>query len=88
MFYLKQQKSENKSGAQECRGSIYNYRHQWALNPDEKGGAGHLRAVSYVTLTAVFLITPIRTVTEAVAAETSDDAVDAVGTREKCRGAL
>lgn len=68
MFYLKQQRSENKSGAQECR--------------------GHLRAVSYVTLTAVFLIAPIRTVTEAVAAEASDDAVDAVGTREECRGAL
>lgn len=39
-------------------------------------------------LTAVFLIAPVRTVAEAVAAETSDDAVDAVSTGEECRGTL
>lgn len=39
-------------------------------------------------LTAVFLITPIRTVAEAVAAEASDDAVNAVGTGEEGRSTL
>lgn len=41
-----------------------------------------------VRLTAVLLVTPVRTVTEAVAAEASDDAVDAISTGEECRGAL
>lgn len=43
---------------------------------------------SYVILTAVFLITSVRTVAETVAAETSDDAVDTVSTGEECRGTL
>lgn len=41
-----------------------------------------------MTLTAVLLVTPIRAVAEAVTAETSDDAVDTIGTGEECRGAL
>lgn len=44
--------------------------------------------VSCVILTAVFLIASVRTVAEAVAAETSDDAVDAVSTGEERRGTL
>lgn len=43
---------------------------------------------SHVTLTAVLLVTPIRTVAEAVTAEASDDAVDTISTGEECRGAL
>lgn len=39
-------------------------------------------------LTAVLLVTPVRTVTEAVTAETSDDAVDAISTGEERGGAL
>ena len=41
-----------------------------------------------VTLTAVLLVTPVGTVTEAVAAEASDDAVDAISAGEERRGAL
>lgn len=41
-----------------------------------------------VTLTAVLLITPVGTVTEAVAAEASDDAVDTISAGEERRGAL
>lgn len=52
---------------------------------DEQKGQGKVVwDVLYVILTAVFLIAPIRTVAEAVAAETADDAVDAVGTGEEC----
>lgn len=40
------------------------------------------------TLTAVVLVAPIRTVTEAVAAEASDDAVDPIGAGEESRRAL
>lgn len=42
----------------------------------------------FLGLTAVFLIAPVRTVAEAVAAETPDDAVDAVGAGEERRGTL
>lgn len=42
----------------------------------------------FLGLTAVFLIAPVRTVAEAVAAETPDDAVDAVSAGEECRGTL
>ena len=41
-----------------------------------------------VTLTAVLFVTPIRTVTESIAAEASDDAVDTISTGEECGGAL
>lgn len=37
---------------------------------------------------AVLLVAPVRTVAEAVAAEASDDAVDAIGAGEERRGAL
>lgn len=40
----------------------------------------------HVRLTAVFLVAPIRTVTEAVTSESPDDAVDAIGAGEECRG--
>lgn len=43
---------------------------------------------SCMTLTAVFLITPIRAVTEAITAEASDDAVDTISTGKECRGTL
>lgn len=45
-----------------------------------------LRAHQWVT--AVFLVAPIGTVAEAVAAESSDNAVDTISTGEECRGAL
>lgn len=41
-----------------------------------------------VKLTAVLLVTPVRTVVEAVTAESSNDAVDAIGTSEEGRGTL
>lgn len=41
-----------------------------------------------LTLTAVVLVAPIRTVAEAVAAEASDDAVDPICTGEESRRAL
>lgn len=44
--------------------------------------------VCCVRLTAVFLITPVRTVAEAVTSEASDDAVDTISAGEECRGAL
>lgn len=34
-------------------------------------------------LTAIFLVAPVRTVAEAVAAEASDDAMDAIGAGEE-----
>ncbi len=42
----------------------------------------------HVRLTAVLLVTPVWTVTEAVTAEASDDAVDTIRTGEERRGAL
>lgn len=42
----------------------------------------------HVRLTAVFLITPVRTIAEAVAAEASNDAVDTVSAGEECRRTL
>lgn len=37
---------------------------------------------------AVLLVTPVRAVVEAVAAESADDAVDSISAGEKCGGAL
>lgn len=42
----------------------------------------------HVKLTAVLLITPVRTVTEAITAEAPDDAVDTIRAGEERRGAL
>lgn len=49
---------------------------------------GHGMRHAIIGLTAVLLVTPVRTVTEAVTAEASDDAVDTISAGEERRGAL
>lgn len=56
-------------------------KHQFLKSPHLLGGCD-------LTLTAVVLVAPIRTVTEAVAAEASDDAVDPISTGKESRRTL